>query len=509
MLFAELAATSEAVRETSSRRAKVDLLAGVIRSLEADEVAAAVAFLSGRLRQRQPGVGWASLRDLPTPAATASLEITEVDGAFERLAALAGSGSQAERRTALAELFGQATAPEQAHLRGLIAGELRQGAQEGVMVDAVARAADLEPSSVRRAQMLRGDLGEVARVALADGAEGLARFRLQVGRPLLPMLAQTASDIAAGMERLGTAAVEWKLDGVRVQIHRADDHVTVYTRTLDDITDRVPELVAAAMTLPVTSAVLDGEAIAIGDDGRPLPFQVTSSRIGGRKDVAALRQRIPLAVVLFDALHLDGRDLLDEPGEHRFQALRDAVPEPLLVPHEVIGDVAAAQAFLDDAITRGHEGVVLKALDQPYRAGRREAGWLKVKPVYTLDLVILAVEWGHGRRSGYLSNLHLGARDPAGGFVMLGKTFKGLTDEMLAWQTERLLELEDHRDRHTVHVQPELVVEVAFDGVQRSSRYPGGVALRFARVKGYRTDKRAADADTIEAVRALSPAARG
>ena len=509
MLFAELAATSEAVRETSSRRAKVDLLAGVIRSLEADEVAAAVAFLSGRLRQRQPGVGWASLRDLPAPAATASLEVTEVDGAFARLAALAGSGSQAERRTSLSGLFERATAPEQAHLRGLIGGELRQGAQEGVMVDAVARAADLEGATVRRAQMLRGDLGEVARVALTEGADGLARFRLQVGRPLLPMLAQTASDVSAGMERLGTAAVEWKLDGVRVQIHRADDQVTVYTRTLDDITERVPELVEAARALPAASAVLDGEAIAVGDDGSPLPFQVTSSRIGGRKDVAALRQRIPLTVYLFDALHLDGRDLLDEPGERRFQELRDAVPERLLVPHEVIGDAVAAQAFLDDAIAHGHEGVVLKALDQPYRAGRREAGWLKVKPVYTLDLVILAVEWGHGRRSGLLSNLHLGARDPAGGFVMLGKTFKGLTDEMLTWQTERLLELEERRDQHTVYVRPELVVEVAFDGVQRSSRYPGGVALRFARVKGYRTDKRAADADTIESVRALSPAVRG
>jgi DNA ligase 1 len=509
MLFAELAATSEAVRETSSRRAKIDLLAGVIRSLELDEVAAAVAFLSGRLRQRQPGVGWASLRDVPAPAATASLEVSEVDDAFALLAALAGSGSQAGRRSALAGLFERATAPEQAHLRGLIGGELRQGAQEGVMLDAVARAADLPAATVRRAQMLRGDLGEVARVALSAGGEGLARFRLQVGRPLLPMLAQTASDVSSGMERLGTAAVEWKLDGVRVQIHRLDDEVKVYTRTLDDITERVPELVEAARRLPATSAVLDGEAIAIGDDGRPLPFQVTSSRIGGRKDVAGLRRRIPLTVYLFDALHLDGRDLLDEPGERRFQELRDAVPEELLVPHEVIGDAAAAQAFLDAAIAHGHEGVVLKALDQPYRAGRREAGWLKVKPVHTLDLVILAVEWGHGRRRGLLSNLHLGARDPAGGFVMLGKTFKGLTDEMLVWQTERLLELEERRDEHTVYVRPELVVEIAFDGVQRSSRYPGGVALRFARVKGYRTDKRAADADTIESVRALSPAAPG
>jgi DNA ligase-1 len=308
------------------------------------------------------------------------------------------------------------------------------------------------------------------------------------------------------MERLGTAAVEWKLDGVRVQIHRADDQVTVYTRTLDDITERVPELVEAARALPAASAVLDGEAIAVGDDGSPLPFQVTSSRIGGRKDVAALRQRIPLTVYLFDALHLDGRDLLDEPGERRFQELRDAVPERLLVPHEVIGDAVAAQAFLDDAIAHGHEGVVLKALDQPYRAGRREAGWLKVKPVYTLDLVILAVEWGHGRRSGLLSNMHLGARDPAGGFVMLGKTFKGLTDEMLTWQTERLLELEVARDEWTVHVRPALVVEIAFDGVQTSPRYPGGVALRFARVLRHRPDKLAAEADTLDAVLAVHAA---
>ncbi|HEY3764904.1 MAG TPA: ATP-dependent DNA ligase [Gaiellales bacterium] len=507
-LLRDIAAASEDVRAEPGRSAKIARLAACLAALAPEEVPAAVAFLSGRLLQRQTGAGWAALRDLPPAAAEPSLTVLEVDAAFARMAAIAGSGSAGTRRSLLHDLFARATEPEQRLLRGLVAGELRQGAQEGVMVAAAARAAAVPVAELRRALMLRGDLGDVTATALRDGAAGLAGYRLEVGRPILPMLAQTAGSVAAALARVGPAAVEWKLDGARIQVHRSGGEVAVFTRTLDEITPRVPEIIEAVLRLPVEAAVLDGEAIALAADGRPLPFQVTAARIAGRRNVEALRGEVPLSAVVFDLLHLDGDDLLDRPGSERFAALAEAAPE-LMVERLADPDAAAAEAFAADALARGHEGVMVKALADPYEAGRRGAGWLKVKPVHTLDLVVLAAEWGHGRRHGVLSNLHLGARDPEGGFVMLGKTFKGLTDEMLRWQTERLLELESGREGHVVHVRPELVVEIAFDGIQRSPRYPGGVALRFARVKRHRPDKRAQDADTIAAVLAIHAAASG
>jgi DNA ligase 1 len=505
VLLDEVAVTSAAVAASSARLAKVERLAACLRRLEPGEVHPAVAFLSGELRQRQIGVGWAAVRDAPDPAAAPTLTVAEVDAAFERIGRLAGPGSQAERRRLVGELFGRATAAEQRFLVGLLSGELRQGALEGVMVEAIAKAAGVAGAEVRRALMLRGALGPVAEAALARGVPGLREFHLQVGRPLQPMLASTAPSIEAAIERVGEGAVEWKLDGVRVQLHRDGDEVRVFTRTLDDVTARVPEVVEIAMALPVRSAVLDGELIALRPDGRPQPFQVTAGRLGSRLDVERQRLAVPLTLYLFDVLHVDGQDLIDRAGAERHALLAAMTPEALRVPRTVTGDPPAAAGFLGDALARGHEGVLVKSLAAPYEAGRRGAGWLKVKPVHTLDLVVLAVEWGHGRRKGWLSNLHLGARDPeTGGFVMLGKTFKGLTDKLLAWQTERLLELAvGPTDQWVVRVRPELVVEVAFDGVQASPRYPGGVALRFARVVRYRPDKRAIDADSIGAVQAI------
>jgi DNA ligase-1 len=505
VLLDEVAETSAAVAASSARLAKVELLAACLRRLEPDEVHPAVAFLSGELRQRQIGVGWAALRDAPDPAPDPSLTVAEVDTAFERIGRLAGPGSQAERRRLVAELFGRATAAEQRFLIGLLSGELRQGALEGVMVEAIARAAGVAGAEVRRAVMLRGALGSVAEVALAAGVPGLREFRLEVGRPLQPMLASTAPSVEAAMERVGEAAVEWKLDGVRVQLHKDGDEVRVFTRTLDDVTARVPEVAEIALALPVRSAVLDGELIALQPDGRPHPFQVTAGRLGSKLEIEQQRLAVPLTLYLFDALHVDGEDLIDRGGAERHTALAAVTPPTLRVPRTVTGDPVAAAGLLADALAHGHEGVLVKSLTAPYEAGRRGAGWVKVKPVHTLDLVVLAVEWGHGRRKGWLSNLHLGARDPEqGGFVMLGKTFKGLTDKLLTWQTERLLELAvTPTDGYVVRVRPDLVVEVAFDGVQASPRYPGGVALRFARVLRYRPDKRPEEADTIATVRAI------
>jgi ATP-dependent DNA ligase I len=505
VLLDEVAGTSAAVANSSARLAKVERLAACLRRLEPGEVHPAVVFLSGELRQRQIGVGWAALRDVPAPAAGPTLTVAEVDAAFERIGRLAGPGSQAERRRLLSELFARATAGEQRFLIGLLSGELRQGALEGVMVEAIARAADLPAAEVRRALMLRGSLGPVAEAALTSGVPGLRAFHLEVGRPLQPMLASTAPSLEAALDKAGEAAVEWKLDGHRIQVHRAGAEVAVFTRTLDDITARVPEVVAAVLTLPVTSAVLDGEVIALQPGGRPHPFQVTASRVGSRLDVERLARRVPLTPFLFDLLHLDGQDLIDRPGSERHAALAGVVPEPLRMPRRVTADPAVAAAFLADTLARGHEGVMVKSLAATWEAGRRGAGWLKVKPVHSLDLVVLAAEWGHGRRRGWLSNLHLGARDPdTGGFVMLGKTFKGLTDQLLTWQTRRLQELAvGPTDQWVVHVRPELVVEIAFDGLQTSPRYPGGLALRFARVVRYREDKRPEEADTIQTVRAL------
>jgi len=507
VLLAALAEVADAVRETSARLGKVERLAQGLRALAPEEVQAGAAFLSGGLRQRQTGVGWAGLRALPAPAGAPSLTVGEVDAAFARIAAIAGRGAQAERARAVAALFARATEPEQAYLRALATGELRQGALAGVMVDAVAKAAGIPREPVRGALMLRGDLGAVAALALLEGVPGLERIGLEVGRPVQPMLASPAPDAAAGLERLGgEAAAEWKVDGARVQVHRAGGDVAVFTRTLDDVTARLPEVVEETLALPVASVVLDGEAIALRDDGRPEPFQVTASRFGSSVGVEGLRR---LTTMHFDLLHLDGEDLLDAPTRERAARLAAVVPQAARVPRTVVAGAADAQGFLAGAVARGHEGVMLKALDAPYLAGRRGASWLKVKPRHTLDLVVLAAEWGHGRRRGWLSNLWLGARadpgaaSPGEGLVMLGKTFKGLTDAMLEWQTQRLLALEVSRSGHVVHVRPELVVEVAFDGVQASTRYPGGVALRFARVLRHRPDKRGQDADLLSAVLAV------
>jgi ATP-dependent DNA ligase I len=512
VLLSEIAEVSRAVATTGARLAKIETLAGALRQAGPLEVPIAVAYLSGELPQRQIGVGWATLRDGFAPADRPTLTLSDVDAGFSAIGAVSGKGSAAVRKELVSELFGRATEDEQRFLSGLLSGELRQGALEGVMTEAVARAAAVPVAEVRRAMMLRGSLGAVAAAALAGGSGALAAFGLEVGRPVRPMLASSATSIDEALAKIGGAApmecavecaVEWKLDGIRIQAHLSEGNVRLFTRTLDDITARLPEVVAALARLPLSSAVLDGELIALREDGRPLPFQDTAARTasldGGGPSV-------PLSVFLFDALHLEGTDLIDAEDATRHAALARAVPADLLMPRLITDSAEEATAFFGDALAHGHEGVVVKSLAAPYAAGRRGAGWIKVKPRHTLDLVVLAVEWGHGRRRGWLSNLHLGARDPAtGGFVMLGKTFKGLTDELLTWQTERLLALEDHRDAYTVYVRPELVVEIAFDGVQRSPRYPGGLALRFARVLRYREDKSAAEADTIDTVRALSP----
>jgi DNA ligase-1 len=503
VLLDEIVRTSQAVAEAGARSSKIEALAACLRLLRPEEVPVAVTFLSGALDRI--GVGWASLRDLPPPASPpATLELLEVDAALRRIGSMGGPGSQSARRQALTRLFERATAPEQRFLASLLHGELRQGALEGVMVEAVARAAGVPASEVRRALMLAGELPGVAAAALADGRAGLASFRLEVLRPVKPMLAQTAERIDEALERAGPAAVEWKLDGARLQVHRLAEAVRVYTRSLADVSDRVPEVVEAVRRLALTAVVLDGEVIALRADGRPQPFQVTMSRFGSSGGRDGPRESTPLTPFFFDCLHLDGDDLLDRPAAERFALLDARVPEQSRVARIEPADAAEAERFLEEALGRGHEGVMVKSLDARYEAGRRGSGWLKVKRAHTLDLVVLAAEWGHGRRRGRLSNLHLGARDPTtGGFVMLGKTFKGMTDEMLAWQTEVLLGLETHRDGHVVHVRPELIVEIAFDGVQASTRYPGGLALRFARVKGYRPDKAVSEADTIDLVRAI------
>lgn len=589
MLLNEVVATSAAVSRTPARLAKIAAIADLLARAPADEVGIAVAFLSGELLQRQIGVGYAALTDQPRPGepgggVTAGpppdqpgLTLTETDAAFEAIGRLSGPGSQGQRRSLLAALMRRATGDERQFLTRLVAGDLGQGALEGVMADAIARAARVPASEVRRAHQLRGSLPEVARVALraavppgpcagqanesgqatavghatgdAQAAQqrviaALREFTLLVGQPVKPMLAASAPSLEAAMSRISPAAIEWKIDGIRIQIHRDGQRVRVFTRTLDDITARVPEIEAIGLMLNTSSAVVDGEAVALRPDGRPRPFQVTSARVASHsaseppdeirpQDVAG----ITLTAFLFDLLYADGHPLIDEPADQRFSRLAEIAPAGLLIPRVVTADAGQAADFFADALRRGHEGVVVKSVQAAYRTGRRGSDWIKVKPRTTLDLVILAAEWGHGRRRGRLSNLHLGARDPrTGGFVMLGKTFKGLTDAMLAWQTERLLELavappsarpsadedgteytgpavadaveggtvRERWERYgVVRVRPELVAEIAFDGVQASRRYPGGVALRFARVLRYRPDKQASEADTIDMVRAL------
>ncbi|POX86164.1 ATP-dependent DNA ligase [Mycobacterium kansasii] len=508
MLLLDVATTSLDVGATSSRLSKVERIADLLRRAAPDPelVAILVAWLSGELPQRHIGVGWASLRSLPPPAGHATLTVTGVDAAFSEIGAASGSGSQARRAQLVSELFSAATESEQTFLFRLLSGELRQGALTGIMTDAVAKAAAIRASAVQRAAMLGGDLPAVAAAGLTGGAAALDAFTLRVGRPVGPMLAQTATGVTDALERhYGTTIFEAKLDGARVQIHRAGDHVTVYTRSLDDVTARLPEVVEATLALPVHELIADGEAIALRPDHRPHRFQVTASRFGRSVDVAAARATQPLSVFFFDILHRDGDDLLDAPTTERLAVLDAVVPVRHRVDRLITSDPAAAAAFLDATLAAGHEGVMAKAPGAPYQAGRRGAGWLKVKPVHTLDLVVLGVEWGSGRRRGKLSNIHLGARDPASGkYVMVGKTFKGMTDAMLDWQTARFTGLAiGGTDGYVVQLRPEQVVEVAVDGVQGSSRYPGGVALRFARVLRYRDDKSPDEADTIDTVRAL------
>ncbi|MFY1672820.1 ATP-dependent DNA ligase [Plantactinospora sp. WMMB334] len=607
MRFVDLAATSAAVAATSGRRAKVELLAEALRTLAPDELAAGSAYLAGELRQRQTGVGYASLRELPPPAEQPTLTVADVDTAIAALAEVRGAGSQNRRRELLATLFAAATVDERRMLLHLFSGELRQGAQAGLLTEAIARAAEVPLPTVRRALLLAGDLKTVAVAALTGGASMLAEFALQVGRPLAPMLAQSAASVEEALSAVGLpAVVDVKLDGIRIQVHRSGDDIAVFTRSLDEITPRVPEVVAVVRALPARELVLDGEAIALDASGRPRPFQETASRAATRGARRAVRAEtggaaaggaaaggaagtgaaaggtgaaggdeagsdeagsrsfgaapggastagsaravavpvdvsemprigtsgaapaeipapdhpaaaapsvlsaartsgdVVLTPYFFDILHLDGVDLLDAPGHERWTALAGIVAPAQLVERITVDTVEQASAAFTAAVDSGHEGIVVKAPEAPYDAGRRGAAWIKVKPRHTLDLVVLAVEWGSGRRRGWLSNLHLGARDPeTGGFVMLGKTFKGLTDDLLRWQTERFQQLAVERGDWVVRVRPEQVVEIAFDGVQSSPRYPGGVALRFARVLRYRDDKSAAEADTIDTVRAI------
>ncbi|KQX78279.1 ATP-dependent DNA ligase [Streptomyces sp. Root1310] len=511
MLLTRLADVSREVAATSARSRKIALLAELFRDAEADDVPIVIPYLAGRLPQGRLGVGWKVLSRPVTPAEGPALTVREVDARLTELGKVSGPGSQAERTRLVGELMGAATADEQRFLLGLITGEVRQGALDAVAVEGLAQATGAPATDVRRAVMLAGSLRTVAQALLADGPAALEAFRLTVGRPVQPMLAHTASAVAEAVGKLGVCAVEEKLDGIRVQVHRDGDDVRLYTRTLDDITDRLPEVTDAARRLTGSRFILDGEVIAFDGTGRPRSFQETAGRVGSRVDVTAAAEAVPVAPVFFDALSVDGRDLLDLPFAERHAELARLVPEPMRVRRAVVSgpeEVEAAEEFARETLLRGHEGVVVKALDAPYSAGRRGASWLKVKPVHTLDLVVLAAEWGHGRRTGKLSNLHLGARTADGGFAMLGKTFKGLTDALLTWQTERLRELAVDESGYVVTVRPELVVEIAYDGLQRSTRYPAGVTLRFARVLRYREDKRPEEADTVETLLAAHPEVR-
>jgi ATP-dependent DNA ligase I len=500
VLFVELAECSAKVAATAKRNDKVALIADVLRRLAPDEVEPAVAFLVGDTPLGRVGVGWATISDIrPDPADAATLGVLDVAAAIERLAATSGQGSSGERRRILGDVLERATEPEQRLVFGIVGGELRQGALDGVMAAAVARAADVAARDVQRAAMMSGSLPIAARAALGGGAPALAAIELTPLRPVQPMLASPATDVAIAINAVGEASVEWKLDGARIQAHRRGGEVRLFTRNLNDVTDRLGGVVDLVRSLPGGDLVLDGEVLGVLDDGRPRRFQDTMGDFGaetpGRGSV--------LAPFFFDVLHIGGDAVVAEPLTVRRELLAATVPSGARLPSIVTADADEAQRFLDAAVASGHEGVMVKDLAATYDAGRRGGAWRKVKPVHTLDLVVIAVEWGHGRRTGWLSNLHLGARGSDGGFVMVGKTFKGMTDEMLRWQTKRFQELAITTEGHVVHVRPEQVVEIAVDGVQASTRYPGRVALRFARVRRYRDDKSADQADTIEQVQAL------
>ncbi len=498
MELIQLVETSNEVAATRSRKKKIAALADLLRGTDETIAAQAISYLSGELPQGKIGVGYAMVYGLEVePADSPSIDLVEIAKALDEVKATRGSGSQRKRAEILTDLLSRATEEEQSFLRRLLVGELRQGALAGIMADAIAEATGIDPDVVRRAAMVSGDLPAVGAAAVAGGAEALSGFKMALLQALQPMLAQTSEGVAEAIEKIGVASVEWKLDGARVQVHRLNDQVKVFTRNLRDVTSSSGDIVAAVRSLDGRSIILDGESLGFWSDGTPMAFQDSISTFASENDEG-------LAVMFFDILHLDGTDLIDLPLSERLDALDRATPEALRIPRIVTGDASEAESFNESALAAGHEGVMVKALDSTYEAGRRGASWLKVKPVHTLDLVVIGIEWGSGRRQGWLSNLHLGARDASTGeFVMLGKTFKGMTDEILEWQTRRFLELETHREGRVVYVRPEQVVEIAFDGVQRSTRYPGGVALRFARVKQYRDDKPAVEADTLEMVRAF------
>ncbi|MFN7992779.1 MAG: ATP-dependent DNA ligase [Bryobacteraceae bacterium] len=507
MLLANVVETSRRVTETSRRLEKIDLLATLLRQLAADEVEIATGFLSGSARQGRIGVGYATLRDSAAPAAEQpSLEVREVDRALEALTTVSGRGSEQQKRALLHSMFERATAAEQEFLRGLLVGEIRQGALEGIMLEALAKAAGVDSGRLRRAVMLAGDIGWVAKSLFENGPAALDQYDVQLFRPVQPMLAQTAEDVEAALGELGgPAALEYKFDGARVQVHRSGDDVRVFTRRLNEVTAAVPEIVQAVRALPAQKLILDGEVLSLMPDGRPQPFQVTMRRFGRKLDLDRIRAELPLSPFWFDLLYFNGQSLLDEAQSRRFQALRELSPPDTLVPHTLTADPEQAADFLRQALDSGHEGIMAKETGSAYAAGARGQSWLKIKKVHTLDLVVLAAEWGNGRRKGWLSNLHLGARDlEKGGFAMLGKTFKGLTDETLAWQTAEFLKIETARDAYTVYVEPKMVVEIAFGDIQISPRYPSGLALRFARVKRYRPDKSASQADTFQTVQQLA-----
>ena len=508
-LFSTIAAVSRRVAQTASRLNKVRELADCLRAVSREEVPVAIAFLSGQTRRGKLGVSYATLRSARAvpPVSTPELTIADVDAAFGDLAAISGPGATAARTHLVETLMVRATADEQDFLARLIVGELRQGALQALVLEAVAAAAGVSLAEVRKAAMSAGGVGEVAQALLKEGKSVLTRFAIRLMQPILPMLAQSAPDPTAALQILGNAAFEWKVDGARVQVHKSGDDVKVFTRNLNDVTSRVPEIVASVRGAHCRNLILDGEAVALRSDGKPHSFQLTMRRFGRKLGVGSRPMGLPLSVFFFDCLLCDEEVLADRTAHERFSALERALDGELLIPRIVTAEAEAASAFFEQALARGHEGVMAKSLDAPYEAGRRGAGWIKVKRANTLDLVVLAAEWGHGRRRGWLSNLHLGARDTAsGGYVMLGKTFKGLTDQMLEWQTQEFLKLETARDAGTVYLRPEMVVEIAFNEVQASPRYPGGLALRFARAKGYRPDKRPEEADTISTVRKMHAA---
>jgi DNA ligase-1 len=506
MLFAAVVETSQRISETRRRLEKIDLLATLLRQLDPEEVEIVVAFLSGYTRQGRIGIGYATLRAAAVDAAqTPALQIHELDRALTELAGVQGAGSERLRRELLHSLLARATAAEQQFLGGLLLGEIRQGALEGIMAEALAKASGIDPAKVRRAVMMAGDIARVARTALESGAAGLGGYDIQLFRPVQPMLAQTSDDVAEALGELGEASLEYKVDGARVQVHRSGGDVQIFSRALNNVTAAVPEIVEAVRALPARDLILDGEVISLTPEGRPQPFQVTARRFGRKLDLDRVRVELPLSPFWFDLLYLNGQSLLDEPQSRRFGALSELSPSAALIPNLRTADAGHAAEFVHQALQQGHEGVMAKAVDAAYAAGARGQSWLKIKKAHTLDLVILAAEWGSGRRKGWLSNLHLGARDTEkGSFAMLGKTFKGLTDEMLAWQTEQFLKAEIGRDAHTVYVAPLFVAEIAFNDIQISPHYASGLALRFARVKRYRPDKTQENADTLETVRKIA-----